>query len=317
MMFVSEECNLAAVPQFQKSRRATFISEDSVTLHTELPPARKRKGEDWRNDIVLVPIRVPLWFIGYLIVCGQLRLRDISFQDEMVRSVCEQELGLQQGLKGMRTIDVLSHMLGFEDFYPGLSTCQWRDISLDALEVVNYDDGNLGLLDRFIALNPAMLTIRLYLSSWTVLRGHDGHAERVTSERLQEMRVDAYYDFSPDECAVLLDYLVTAAPNIRSLSVRVGYWYKTIKCVQEAVEAVRDSSFPKLMCVMSKETVVEFEVLAGVRWVDFEEFRGSDHQLLRFGAPVQRERLFYSRSLAIARGEGLPDWHLSFHFDLL
>jgi len=318
MMFVSEECNLAAVPQFQKSRRTYIYSKDSATLHTELPPARKGK-EDWMKDISLVPIDVPLWFIGYLIVCGQLRLRDIYFGTETI----EEMVGRELGLKEMRTIDVLSHLLGFEAVYPGLSTCQWRDIRLDAVGVVDYGGTvkNYGQLDRFIALNPATLTIGLRLGKCTWLQGDDG--QRVTSERLQEMRVDTFrdYDFHADKCDKLLDYLVTAAPNLRSLTV-CAYIDESpanseeekgvVTRIQEALETMRDSIFPKLECVMGKEAVVEFELVAVMCMGEVGDFLAGDSELLRFGAPAEKEGFDYSRSLAIVRGEGLPDWYLSY-----
>jgi len=314
MVFLSEACNLAAVPQFQLSRRAYILSTSAI-LHTELPPARKGK-KDWRKDIPIVPIEVPRWFIAYLIVCGQLRLREIWFETgEMVNFV---------GLQGMRTVDVLSHLLGFEAVISGLSASQWRDISLDTLEVVDYHKTALisGQLDRFIALNPTTLTFKLdYKCGW--LQG-DWDGERVTSTRLEKMRVEVSCNFDPDDCDKLLDHLTTAAPNLRDLSVRVdidecgnysvgGEKKELATRIQEALVLVRDSTFPRLMRVMGTEVVVEFELVATMFWDGFENFRKSDHELLDFGAPVQEGGFDYSRSLAIARGEGLPDWHLSFH----
>jgi len=314
MMFVSEECNLAAVPQFQKSRRADIYSKDLAILHTELPPARK--GKNRRKDISLVPIRVPLWFLGYLIVCGQLRLREIIARPKVTKEMVERELGLQQGLKGMRTIDVLSHLLGFEAVYPGLSTCQWRDIRLDAFEAYDYrmNMRGIGHLNRFIALDPTKLKLRLWWKKCNWLQG-DGNEERVISERLQEMSVDV--PFRPDEYAVLLDYLVNAAPNLRSLSVCAGRSIeddnRAHSHIREALEAVEKSIFPKLMRVMGQEAVVEFELDVVVPTRSLAGLFGGPILLLSSGVIVEKQGFVYSRSLAITRGEGLSDWYLSFH----
>jgi len=253
---------------------------------------------------VFVP--VPHWFIAYLIVTGELGLRTIEFRGEGLRSVCEQQLGLRQCLQAMRTIEVLSTMLGLEAAYPGLSSDdKVTDLQLDAIEVddVHGAMNSLGQLERFIALEPLKLTLKLKNSL-----SRDRHnGGRVTSERLREIIVEelpySYLRPNAYECGRLLRFIVTAAPQLRDLNVRVQIeGSEPIRRIQGAVESLK-GLLPNLEPLVLGMEVVEFDLIAKMVRREVEAFLGSGHQLLIFGDRFEEENEgLYSRSEDIFLG---------------